>query len=58
MLSIDVLNRVTDLAMKMSTPVLVMSPLAGSIFSRLDIDSMSMEAGKSATTVLKQLNSS
>lgn len=58
LLSIDVLNRVTDLAMTLSTPVLVMSPLAGSIFSRLDINAMSMESNRTASTILKQLNSS
>lgn len=57
-LSIDVLNRVTDLAMTLKIPILVMSPLAGSIFSRLDINAMSMETNKTPATILKQLNSS
>lgn len=58
LLSIDVLNRVTDLAMTLAVPVLVMSPLAASIFSRLDINAISMETSRTPAEILKQLNSS
>lgn len=58
LLSIVVLNNVTDLALTMKSPSMVMSPLAGSIFSRMDIDSMVLETGNSAGKILKQLNSS
>lgn len=58
LLAMDTFDRLTDVAYNMSDPVTLLTPLAGSIFSREDIPEMAKLIGTTPSVITKAINNS